>query len=81
MKRFIAATILALGTVNANACAVCFQNNHARTAYLATTAALILLPATLVGTVALVIRRRMKIAETEAAEEMRLNATSPGRPI
>lgn len=76
MKRTLTAAILLLGTASANACAVCFQNNHARTAYLATTAALILLPTSLVGTVAFVIRRRMKIAEQEAAAEPLSNESS-----
>lgn len=81
MKRIIAATTILLGTANANACAVCFQNNHARTAYLVTTAALILLPASLVGTLALVIRRRLKIAEQETAAEhlSKLSSTSAAR--
>lgn len=53
-------SLLLLGTAQAGACAVCFQNNHARTAYLATTGVLLALPVTLVGAFVIVIRRRMK---------------------
>ena len=41
--RVLVLSFLLLGTVHAGACAVCFQGNHARTAYLATTGALIAL--------------------------------------
>lgn len=58
--RVLVLSFLLLGTVHAGACAVCFQGNHARTAYLATTGALIALPAMLVGGFVVVIRRRMK---------------------
>lgn len=78
MKRILTGTILLIGTTSANACAVCFQNNHARTAYLATTAALILLPATLVGSIAFVIRRRMKALERETSEASILSASPKG---
>lgn len=80
MKRFIIGTLLLIGTTSANACAVCFQNNHARAAYLATTAALILLPATLVGSIAFVIRRRMKALERETSVVCILNASPEGAP-
>lgn len=53
-------SFLFLGTVHASACAVCFQGNHARKAYLATTGALIALPVMLIGGFVVVIRRRMK---------------------
>jgi len=78
MKRILTGTILLIGTPSANACAVCFQNNHARAAYLATTAALILLPATLVGSIAFVIRRRMKALERETSEASILSASPEG---
>ena len=63
--RTLVASLLVFGTTHANACAVCFQNNHARTAYLTTTGALLLLPITLVGGFIIVIRRRMTAMETE----------------
>ena len=53
-------TLLLLGASHAQACAVCFQGNHARSAYLATTGALLSLPVLLVGGIILVIRKRMK---------------------
>lgn len=53
-------SVLMLGTVHASACAVCFQNNHARSAYLATTGVLLSLPIAIVGGFIMVIRRRMK---------------------
>lgn len=59
MKALVLSALL-LGTAHASACAVCFQGNHARKAYLATTGALIALPALLVGGFVVVIRRRMK---------------------
>jgi hypothetical protein len=66
--RALVISLLVLGTTQANACAVCFQNNHARTAYLATTGALLLLPITLVGGFIIVIRRRMKAMDAEDKE-------------
>ena len=67
MKALIASLLL-IGTVQANACAVCFQNNHARSAYLATTGALLSLPIFLVGGFIIVIRRRMKALDTESEQ-------------
>jgi hypothetical protein len=59
MKRLIVSLLL-IGTTHAHACAVCFQGNHARGAYLATTGALMSLPALLVGGIVFAVRRRMK---------------------
>ena len=59
MKALVVSLLL-LGTLHANACAVCFRNNHARGAYLATTAVLMALPFAMVGGFIVVIRRRMK---------------------
>ncbi|MBX7208297.1 MAG: hypothetical protein K1X78_08315 [Verrucomicrobiaceae bacterium] len=56
----LALSFLLLGTVQASACAVCFQGNHARKAYLATTGALIGLPVVIIGGFVIAIRRRMK---------------------
>ena len=68
MKTLIASLLL-LGSIHANACSVCFQGNQARTAYLATTGALLSLPLLLVGGFVIVIRRRMKAVEIAAQRE------------
>ena len=68
MKTVVASLIL-FSTVHANACSVCFQGNHARSAYLATTGALLSLPLLLVGGFIIVIRRRMKAVDEAAKKE------------
>ena len=59
MKRLITCLLL-LGATHVHACAVCFEGNQARPAYLATTGALISLPALMVGGIVIAVRRRMK---------------------